>query len=902
VKKIIRYFLSIFLLAIITLYTFLSVSTVRSQSSNGWSTPLNLSNSGSASDPVIVADSLGLIHVLWMDEFSGFVYVLGDGTQWSDPRTVDVPFEQRNSSQGFEKVTPSLLADQFGTIHAFWREDEEGSLYYSRVAATEFGSFASWTEPLLLDFSALDFDVEIDESGDIHLGYIRQLDTPDNPSGVYYYRLSRETGLWSFPILLYPSKYFRSVGLENSNIDIATSEVDGNLKIFVAWDNRSRQRVYLTKSLDAGETWEAPEVIDRPDSTSGTVNPMNILVSGSGEDLTLLWQRRDSVGNCTHLHQWSNDNGETWSQPEQMLAGARLCGQESRLFTSGDGRILLWTIVSDQVHLLAWDQDHWSEPRVQPELSTLEDPETLNAVTLGCRQATFLEDGSLAVVGCEASGDGDIWFTQRDLLEVGDWFSSEKSWSRPSELLTSTDEFQSPVLISGPENLLHVFWSQVDVSEQDFNRTVIYYLGGNGEQWGQPVKILHSPQGNAKDPSAALNANGRILVVWSESRSGGIYFSWANATRANIATEWSTPTRLPVPQAIVHSPKILIDNTGTIHVIYSVPINEGRGIYGIRSRDGGETWLSPTFIFDAAGAGFEMVDRPQLAQSPDGVLHALWIRTSIPEAGGILGLYYVYSEDGGETWSPFEEVAAGNITWSQISSDGGGVAYRFWQEEINRQPVIKFQRRQDNGITWEPPESLSSFGESLRIAKLVSDPSGNLQMLQIVQDSAGRLILRNWVWEEERWVVSENLDLSNDAQLSAYSMVTAVSPPGKLNLVYFTKKGAALNDEFEHHVLFTSRSLRTAPGGQEPQQDPETTALPAEIDPGSPNEAPLEITPPATEVLPPTQMPDLSSLEPVEITGSGNESTISILVGVMLSGLVIFTVLGFGIWRVRRGS
>jgi hypothetical protein len=51
-------------------------------------------------------------------------------------------------------------------------------------------------------------------------------------------------------------------------------------------------------------------------------------------------------------------------------------------------------------------------------------------------------------------------------------------------------------------------------------------------------------------------------------------------------------------------PGILADPRGdALHVIYAVPYNEGRGIYYVRSNDGGATWLAPAVVFDAVESG-----------------------------------------------------------------------------------------------------------------------------------------------------------------------------------------------------------------------------------------------------------------------------------------------------------
>ena len=91
-------------------------SSAHAQSTSTWSPPTNLSNSGFASGPLLVADSNGTLHTMWIDQFEGYKYSKStDGVSWSAPKSVRFPFVPDPA------VQPLLLADQSGGVHAFWR-------------------------------------------------------------------------------------------------------------------------------------------------------------------------------------------------------------------------------------------------------------------------------------------------------------------------------------------------------------------------------------------------------------------------------------------------------------------------------------------------------------------------------------------------------------------------------------------------------------------------------------------------------------------------------------------------------------------------------------------------------------------------------------------------------------
>jgi hypothetical protein len=438
------FLLVVFLIGLTMVESALGATKIQAQSSEDWSEPTNLSQSGSSSDPMLVVDSDGVFHVIWVDEFAGYFYVSGNGVEWSEPVVVNLPFTDG---------VPKLLADKQGFIHAFWR-DASNALYYSSVRAIDFEFAAAWTTPVKLGESAFDIGITLDQNGDIHLIYLRPLDSTEFPAGVYYRKLVRRDAewRWSAPVMIYSSPYFRSIELADSNVDIATSMIDGAEYIYAVWDNQPRGRVYLGMSTDGGQTWGTPEEIDQPDSALGYSNTGKILVDAYEQNILLVWQRSSNGGFCSEYYQQSGDGGNTWSQPKEIIREAQSCGQEEQLINDSQGLIYLWTNLQNQVTLAAWDQQQWSKPQVQNELSAFTDSETQKTVTYDCRQPALDGSNRLAVVGCDTSGGGDIWFTDRQLEDVASWFSSQSAWSKAEEFVSGQIAIDSLVLIAAPNN------------------------------------------------------------------------------------------------------------------------------------------------------------------------------------------------------------------------------------------------------------------------------------------------------------------------------------------------------------------------------------------------------------------------------------------------------------------
>ena len=80
---------------------------------------------------------------------------------------------------------------------------------------------------------------------------------------------------------------------------------------------------------------------------------------------------------------------------------------------------------------------------------------------------------------------------------------------------------------------------------------------------------------------------------------------------------------VPIPDALRRSmaswPQIGMDAERRLYVLYSIALNENRGIYLTTSEDHGQTWSIAEQIFDAAAAGLQGVERPTLYVEPTGI-------------------------------------------------------------------------------------------------------------------------------------------------------------------------------------------------------------------------------------------------------------------------------------------
>jgi len=841
-----------------------------------WSEPENLSHSGSATNPVMVVDSNGLIHVFWQDAFEGTRYIKREGDQWDQPVSVNVPFE------GF---IPVLVPDSSSDIFAFWRDDEN-SLFYSRTSANQPPYF-EWTETLRLSDEVLDFEVQSDRYDHLHVSFVRGGNDSNYPAGVYYRQSNARGDTWSTPVGLYQSPYFRALSPAEARVKLAIGDASEVQRVFVGWDLRSRGKEFLIKSGDGGQTWGSPEEVFKPEEGAGTSDPANITVYTQANEVLLLWQVGTSQSSCVQYYQWSLDGGETWQPRQQLTNTSTICPEKIQILHGNDGPILM--LMGFQVALQAWDGNRWSDPQSQAPLSSFIDPETQKTVDFSCLQVIQGEGNELFITGCDAGGGGDIWWMKRQLSDVAEWFPKEALWQPVTSITRSDGKITSLALASDGNGRIHIFWSQATDAVTHESEAAIHYMRWEGERlWSQPVTILNSPGEGVDRPAVALDSDGNLLIAWQAGQPGRIYFSRADANRAVLTSAWSEPVVLPSPQGIGNSPALLVNPGGEIYLAFSIPVNEGRGIYLTISSDGGKSWSDGLCVFDGAATGWEMVDQPSLAQTGNGDLHILWRRYALASDGHVpVALFYARSGDGGSTWSAAQAVAEKAVVWSQIFATGGATIHRFWKEQSADLTTLWHEHSEDNGLTWTRIAPITFLGQTMGEPGLAWDQSGNLHLLQVMRRGEGSYNLGHWQWDGEGWSAQAGFDLAPNEEVD--SLAAAVSSQGKLAVVFDSLAAGQENNTGGEDLFFTERSLGLTAIGLFRVATPPPAPTVTQVSTQAPTQPP-EVTPTL----------DLAALNSFNPPGTATGSYTGLLLGGLLA-VVVAVAFGFGVRYVRSG-
>jgi len=228
------------------------------------------------------------------------------------------------------------------------------------------------------------------------------------------------------------------------------------------------------------------------------------------------------------------------------------------------------------------------------------------------------------------------------------------------------------------------------------------------------------------------------LAVWL-----GWYWNTTSVVAQPDTVIWSEPIQLSNPEIQAWAPAIASDMAGNVHVMWSQTMTEnaffGEGDTLFYTRWDGEQWSSP---IDVLVSPQDAAQWPNLAVTPDGILHAVW------GTGGINGkLMYARAPaccaNDARRWS--QPVSLGmpvNLTTALVADEQGRLHVAFASLETDN---IVYRRSDDGGITWpvwvEIPGGMHQNDEFTAYPRLAVDGRGRVHAVWTVMPWPGRFVM-----------------------------------------------------------------------------------------------------------------------------------------------------------------
>jgi hypothetical protein len=877
------------LVVLLSLYLFTTEANAQSLDDE-WSPPVNLSNSGAASQSRIVSGQDGTLQVFWWDRFDGLMTSLNypgeDGDlSWSEPLIVPISSDTVPNSLQF-------VVDTEDWVHAFWIErnqKEEVSLNYGMFPLGSTG----WSGIDVLAESVGTFDVLLTKNGQVLVAYIQTQDYGSALAGVYVQKVAPDFA----PQSVNTNRYYRLVTPGDGYLDLAEAfDKDNDSYLYLAWDAPQGERTLFSVAISDGGEWTQPLPVGRQDLLPKFPR---LATLGNGVNY-IIWQAGAQSG-CT-LYQQLQDLLDLWAATYDPQVGSLLtessvskvyeasldCPVSSRFFNLGDQLLWLRGEGSSSLSLSGWDSSLSAWSLSQSLGFHFEDPETGSLILLDDLN-TALVGEQLAVIGVDQEY-GDVWFTQVRFSTAELAFAPPPVWSSPQRI-GAASKISHLTTTMDQTGRAHVFWSQESEpanmsSSLQYASTIVY-----SNMWAV-AQIIPATTGQSHlYPSLSYDAEEqRLHLTWSGGADNQVYYSRANLNEAVSPGGWSPP-RMLSSAGVTAWPQIDHDSAGNLYIAYSVPLNEGRGVYLLRSQDKGSSWSEPIQIFDAVADNWQMVDHPALVVSQAGVIHLAWVEASLPGMDGPRSIRYVRSKDGGQTWSKPAVVAGSGYDWPRLALSGDQIHLLFASAGMDGYTLSHRWAEETLERSWSTAATISGWkGIAVPYGLVAWRAEGDgVWELHLAGASAKDGLLHHAVWNGQRWSAVDSLDASEligpglAVQLAAY-------PEG--NGLVASWLASSMEDNKAEQSLYTT-TLRLS--------SQETSQLTAAPTPQAP-EVPVVVSEvdESLAVLPePTLVPtlELTATPHLSQSPSASPSQMPVVMGGSLAALIVAgTYAGWMLW------
>lgn len=299
-------------------------------------------------------------------------------------------------------------------------------------------------------------------------------------------------------------------------------------------------------------------------------------------------------------------------------------------------------------------------------------------------------------------------------------------WSDPERIPGLGDNVWTPYIVADQNRTVHAFVSDSPGDENDIELDIYYSNWTLQIGWTDPIDIILAPMGQARIKGVYLDQNGIIHLIFfaGDDLEGGIYYSTVSALNAGNVRSWSEPVLIGPAPITPDEAAIAGDGQGNIYVVYAGR-RDSHGLYFVYSDDSGGSWSDLSHV-DLTYRWDRWPTHLWLYVDNSGDLHALW---SIADtSGNSLAVYYKQLDADQMVWADTVELAEAigfeADTPSIIEHDN-----QLFVIYHNDSPTTRWMRRStDDGQSWTEPIRLFPHVGSNGPASLVVDGLSDLHM------------------------------------------------------------------------------------------------------------------------------------------------------------------------------
>jgi len=253
-------------------------------------------------------------------------------------------------------------------------------------------------------------------------------------------------------------------------------------------------------------------------------------------------------------------------------------------------------------------------------------------------------------------------------------------------MLTWSANFSiTPVMAVDSSKNLYVFYPDETPGNYE-----IYFKKSTDTGTTWTTKRMTWNPGMSQWPSAAIDTNDDIHLVWSDASPGNYEIFYKKSTDGG-STWWTK--RLSITAEYSLSPVIVTDSNNYIHVVWYDITPGNNEIFYATSTDNGSTWSSKRLTWNQGGSV-----SPAITVDSNDIIHMVWN----DDSSGNYEIYYRTSTDFGTTWSATKRMTwnSGASIYPKITTDLSDNIHIVWDDSSFGNSEIFYKMSTDSGATW----------------------------------------------------------------------------------------------------------------------------------------------------------------------------------------------------------
>jgi hypothetical protein len=295
------------------------------------------------------------------------------------------------------------------------------------------------------------------------------------------------------------------------------------------------------------------------------------------------------------------------------------------------------------------------------------------------------------------------------------------TWGAKKRLTWTSALTYDPDIVIDGRDTIHVVWR----SQNLMSTSNVYYKasGDLGSTWTAAKKITTNASGER--PRIAVDSSGNLFVVWYDDTPGTFQIYFIKSMDNGVT--WTPKERLTYSLNDCLYSDIAVDSSGNLHLVFSLlPAAELINVIYERSTDGGEYWPLTKWLDQTS---VTVAVTPAIAAGGSKVF-AVWFGNDASSTDPT-ELYFKRSTSGGLYWGSIRRLTwtSGNSYDPDVGLDSSGNPHVIWADDTPGNTEIYYRTSTDGEITWTPNKRLTwNLGDS-EAPEIAVAPSGNLHVV-----------------------------------------------------------------------------------------------------------------------------------------------------------------------------